>query len=176
MVTRAKLPELATVIRTKGDMQPHVQRLHDLVVEMGARNIVELGVRKGASSAAFLHAVHQTDGHLTSVELTEPQPFVDTRWSFIGGDDMSPGVIAQVPDDIDVLFIDTTHRWNHTAAELDVYGRMVRDGGVVACHDTDLPGVMEPLRAFWRERGVEWREWRESHGLAFVTVGPTDVE
>lgn len=154
------------------DMQPHLERIRAAVIAVDAQHVVELGVRYGYSSAAILHGVHETGGRLTSVELNTPQPYVDAAWDFIGGDDTAPGVLARIPESIDVLLIDTTHTLTHTAQELALYAPRVRPGGLIIAHDTCETGVWFPLRDLFTRRGVHWQEWPESYGLAILTLGP----
>lgn len=104
--------------------------------------VLELGVRSGESTAAFLAAVEHGGGHVWSVDVHMPGVpnvwFENPRWTFSIGDDLDPEVAALQPDELDLLFIDTNHRYQHTVDELDLYGVRVRSGGVILLHDTEL--------------------------------------
>ena len=125
--------------------------------------LVELGVRSGESTCAFLAALAASDtGFLYSVDIDNP------RWYFVQGDDM---ILAQadgvLPDEVDLLFIDSSHQYQHTYDELNLYGARVEDGGVILLHDTDLevaPGsVRDEDKDFPVRRAVQ--EWCREHGL-----------
>ena len=58
------------------------------------------------------------------------------QWSVLVGDDRE--LADDIPDDIDVLFIDTSHHYWHTFEELGLYVPKVKPGGVVLMHDTEL--------------------------------------
>jgi cephalosporin hydroxylase len=122
---------------TWSDVVEHMGRFHDTVVDTNAQVVVELGVRSGNSTAAFLAAVAETGGHLWSVDIHLPEVPIEFhecgRWTFVLGDDLA--VASQVPDAIDVLFIDSTHHYQHTLAELDLYGSRAT---TILLHDTEL--------------------------------------
>lgn len=123
------------------DIVDHLPRLHEEACRDNV-TVIELGVRGGNSTAAFMVAAEQHDGHVWSVDIDEcvgHTAWVDSgRWTFIRGDDMDPAVVAQLPEACDVLFIDTSHHYGHTLAELETYVPLVADGGVVLLHDSEL--------------------------------------
>jgi cephalosporin hydroxylase len=148
--------------------------------------LVELGVRSGESTCAFLAALEASDtGFLWSVDIDNPSvppewfdlPF----WSFVKGDDIV--VADELPRSIDLLFIDSSHQYQHTYDELNLYGDRVADGGVILLHDTDLevaPGstrdedkgypVRRAVQEWCKERGLT-PEFREGwHGLGVIEV------
>lgn len=118
------------------DIVQHLPRLYDEAAR-GDTVVVELGVRSGNSTAAFLAAVERHGGHVWSVDVDRPRvPWHGhPQWTFTLGDDIA--VADRLPD-CDVLFIDTSHHYGHTLAELDVYVPKVRAGGVVLLHDVEL--------------------------------------
>ncbi len=124
-----------TAVSKWSDIVDHLPRLRE---EACRENVVviELGVRGGNSTAAFLDAAELYEGHVWSVDI-DPCPGEHDRWTFLHGDDMNPDIIDQLPD-CDVLFIDTSHHYEHTLAELKAYVPKVRDGGVVLLHDSEL--------------------------------------
>jgi predicted O-methyltransferase YrrM len=148
------------------DIVDHLPALHD--VALGASVVLELGVRGGRSSAAFLAALEQGDGELWSVDVAG-QPFEHERWHFVQGDDRD--VADALPEAVDVLFIDTSHHYGHTLQELDLYGHRVRPGGVIVCHDTELErpdGAPADDPAF--PVSVALDEWCEANGLSWVNT------
>lgn len=73
-------------------------------------------------------------------------------WSFLPADDMSDEAAAWVPAELDILFIDTSHLYDHTLAELRRFVPRVRPGGMVLMHDTEL--VIQQMTAYG-EPGAE---------------------
>jgi predicted O-methyltransferase YrrM len=139
--------------------------------------IIELGVRAGNSTAAFLAAAEEQDGQLWSVDIAAPAvpawwlglPF----WHLTVADDTSETAIAACPDGADVLFIDTSHGYDHTLAELRAYAPKVAPGGVILAHDTDYaewPGVPLALNTWCRETGRSWTDLGGAHGLGVIEI------
>jgi predicted O-methyltransferase YrrM len=133
------------------DIVGHMPRLY-AEAAIGNAQIIELGVRTGNSTSAFLAAVEQHGGHVWSVDIVQPDvPWHDhPQWTLTIADDRD--VVDVLPDDVDVLFIDTSHFYGHTLSELRHYVPKVRTGGVVLMHDTELtrtrPGdPIYPVRA-----------------------------
>ena len=150
------------------DMVPHLGHLRALAAE--AHSIVELGVRAGVSTWALLDGL-PPDGTMTSVDvLRNPLPervTSDPRWTFVEGDDLT----VDLPP-ADLVFIDTTHGYRRTYAELD----LARDLGarVIALHDWATDGVrLAVLRWMTREwdLAIHESEW----GLAVLTRSETTM-
>jgi predicted O-methyltransferase YrrM len=124
---------------TWSDIYEHVPFLHVFVVERNAQTVVELGVRSGNSTAPFLAAMEKTGGHLYSVDINVPSWPIEFYGRDFGtlivGDDLDPKVAAQLPEQIDVLFIDTSHHYQHTLDELRLYGPR---STAILLHDTEL--------------------------------------
>jgi predicted O-methyltransferase YrrM len=121
----------------RSDIVDHLPRLHQEASVAGV-TVIELGVRSGNSTSAFLLAAEQQDGHVYSVDIDRPRlPWAGhPRWTFMMGDDLL--LADDLPNGVDVLFIDTSHHYSHTLAELDRYVPKVRFGGVVLLHDSEL--------------------------------------
>jgi predicted O-methyltransferase YrrM len=122
--------------------------------------VLELGVRTGRSTSAFLAAAARVGGHVWSVDAAPPTvPDQWTKcgyWTFKQADDLDvTPEIEGWPSSYHVLFIDTSHEYLHTLAELRRFVPYVLAGGVVLCHDTNLPGrqVARALDDFCAEYG-----------------------
>lgn len=125
------------------DIQGHVQRLYDLVIELGAKQVLELGVRDAVSTSAFLAALHETDGHLYSIDVNIPRhkinEFNDPRWSFFQGFSTGPLVSSpDLPEQFDLVFVDTDHTYELTRHEIDAWATRIHSGGLMVFHDTNL--------------------------------------
>ena len=158
---------------------------HDIKCQMPvlyahARNaaaIIELGVRGGNSTAAFLAGCEYGGGQLWSVHIEDtqvPDWFRETPgWHVLVADDLSPEAVAFCPNGADVLFIDTSHFYEHTLAELRLYVPKVRPGGLVLLHDTDpaeWPDVSKALNEYCPGAGLEWYDHPFWHGLGVIEV------
>ena len=144
------------------DMQHYMPILRETAARYPQVRVTELGVRQGASTVAFLAAAEQVDGHVYSVDLEQPKVpdyWASTgRWILQVGDDMAEDV---EPLACHVLFIDTSHEYDHTLAELRKFVPWVLPGGVVLCHDTlNWPGdtVAKALDTYCAETGLVWAE------------------
>jgi predicted O-methyltransferase YrrM len=161
------------------DIQGHLDYLAEAVIDVDARAVLELGVREGVSTIALLYGLLVTGGHLWSVDTDEHQ-LVGTypHWTFLVADDRSPTARAATPLALDLLFIDTSHEYDHTLTELRTYAPRVRPGGRVLLHDTDWDaregGLPEPypvrraLDAYCAETDQTWVNREGSYGLGVI--------
>lgn len=168
---------------TPSDIYEHLPTFVDLVRDLDAKEVIELGVRRGVSTIAWLYALEDTDGHLTSVDITPcAHEFPSDRWTFVLGDDTSIYVLKEMPDPpVDIVFIDTSHAYHHTCAELTLYSPYVRSGGRVVLHDTEVehPEGIEPdkpypvkraIELFCDARGFKWTNDERCNGLGIIEV------
>lgn len=168
--------------RTPSDVHEHLPVFADLVAQLNAQHVIELGTRSGVSTVAWLHALADTGGRLTSVDI-DVQPAIGDwpHWTFIQSDDTDPDLIGSL-EPAEIVFIDTTHRYQHTLDELRLYLPLVKPGGVMVCHDTELetptefPGdtnypVKRAVEAFTAETGLEWVNLPNCWGLAIIKTG-----
>jgi predicted O-methyltransferase YrrM len=174
-----------TELGRDSDIVEHLPTFVDVVHALKATTVIELGVRGGVSTTAWLYAVADTGGHVWSVDV-DPTPahgtFADTgRWTFILGDDCSPEVLAQLPRSADVVFIDTSHAYDHTYRELAAYVPRVRPGGLVLLHDTEVLApdnigpqvpfpVKEAVRDFCAVWQLPWSNDPRCNGLATIPI------
>ncbi len=167
--------------RTPSDIVNHLPRLVDLVEQLGARRVLELGTRTGISTIAWLYAL-EGRGHVVSVDL-DPQPPIGEHphWTFVQGDDTDPEIQKILPRGNDIVFIDTSHQYEHTLAELETYREFVKPGGRIVLHDTqlrravDLPArpmfpVKTAIREFVERHDLTWHEYPDCWGLGIIEV------
>jgi predicted O-methyltransferase YrrM len=124
------------------DIQEQAPILRDTARRYWKPTIIELGTRTGESTSAFLAGVSATGGHVYSMDIgpaTNEWLHTDL-WDFMSADDMSDAAAEWLPDECDILFIDTSHTYEHTLAELRRYVPRVRPGGTVLMHDPELRG------------------------------------
>lgn len=174
--------EYRRVLGEPSDIQGHLATFVDTVIEMNAKVVIELGTRTGVSTIAWLTGLAETGGHLWSVDIDEVPPIgAHDHWTFIQGDDLDPGVIAQLPRPADIVFIDTSHLYDQTVAEIEMYQHLVRPGGVMMFHDTELarpegapPRPMFPVRTAVEEyaasEGRSWHNAEHCNGLGTIQL------
>ena len=144
---------------TWSDIQEYMPFLHDTAKSYDKVRVLELGTRAGNSTMAFLAAAEAAGGHVWSGDVTDVRNYPEisplTRvpfWTFVHGSDLDPAVQAQFPAEVDVFFLDTSHEYEHTLAELRAYMPRVAPGGVALFHDTNLCGWADGLPAgLWVE-------------------------
>ena len=116
-----------------GDMKDFVRWMRD----HAKGNILEIGVRDGASTSAFLAGVQEHGGHVYSIDV-EPCGNLfagHPQWSFLQANSTDlQKVIQFIPYQLDVLLIDGDHSRAGVLNDFE-YARQVRAGGLVLFHD-----------------------------------------
>ena len=145
------------------DIQDHLPYFVHLCVTHNIQTVIELGVRGGVSTAAWLWGLEQTGGHLYSVDI-DPAPYEADNWTFIQGDDLL--IADQLPAEADIIFVDTSHTYEQTKAEIDLYLPRVKK--FMLFHDTEVAEF--GVRAALDEKVPGWQEHTGSNGLGIVTI------
>jgi cephalosporin hydroxylase len=166
---------------TPSDINEHLPVFFDLCVDLRASKVIELGTRGGVSTVAWLYAMELLDGHVWSVDVDPAPALSHARWTFVQGSDLNPEVFKALPDSADIVFIDTSHSYSQTSAELHLYATKVRSGGRIVLHDTELrrpfgvgvqPAypVKKAVTEYCAEEGVAVTFLPNNFGLAIVSV------
>lgn len=155
-----------------------------LFEEAKRKTVIELGVRSGNSTSAFLAAAKE----VWSVDINVPrvpEEWLDLRyWNFLQSDDLSDECAAWLPAETDVLFIDSDHTYEHALAELEKYGPRVRPGGVILLHDTQYEKqggldidtgrptgpVAKAATAYCKRKNLTWENRPGSYGLGVIRI------
>lgn len=139
------------------DISEHLPTFVQLVRDTDARVVIELGVRNAVSTLGWLTGLAETGGHLWSVDsIPHSAEFDDPGWTFLQGDDRWPDILNALPATADIVFVDTSHEYEHTCQEIKLYAPRVRPGGCMVFHDTEVA-------EFGVRRAVD--EWVESDGF-----------
>jgi predicted O-methyltransferase YrrM len=140
-------------------------------------DILEIGVRTGISTAAFLIGILEKGGHLYSVDNNSDcsKVFANYKeWTFIHGDSQKPEtIITQIPERLDILFIDGDHSYEGVKNDLNNYAPLVKSGGCIILHDVCSaydPGVRQALDEFLAKTGFESKIFSSWVGLGQVLV------
>ncbi len=133
------------------DISDHLVTIFAEIVAVEPRLIVELGTRGGESTKTILAAAKHSEANVLSIDVNDcsgvglPQEFRDA-WEFVQADDIEFEKMQfaswcekrRIDAIIDVLFIDTSHLYEHTLAEIKAWTPHVTVGGLIIFHDTNL--------------------------------------
>lgn len=178
------------VLKDDSDIVEHLPTLVEQVKELNAKKVIEVGVRYGVSTIAWLYALQPgigTDGFLWAIDVSLPVPvregepnLLDSQdgltvlphWMFIMGDGHGKPVLDALPKKVDIVFVDTNHVYEQTLLELDLYYPRVRKGGRIILHDSaiedtgnrgDLPKTPYPVL-------TAVKEFCEKNALEYTNV------
>jgi len=168
---------LETYMQRPSDIWEHLAMLYMLTIELNLKTILELGTAEGESTLALLSAADKIEGKVYSIDINPCQMAREVverfglldRWTFIQGDDLQ----VKWERRIDILFIDTSHEYEHTLKELEKYEPFVRNGGVIILHDiVSYPSVMKAVDKYLKNRD-DLRLYKQLHnnGLAVIFKG-----
>jgi len=179
------LMELKDLVALGADTSDCVQILYDHAVKTLNIRVLELGVRGGVSTLALLLAAKKVNGHLWSIDINPCVAAVKTVydnglsdfWTFMQGDDRK--LLRQTKfNPMDLIFIDTSHEFEHTLFELTICDNILSKNGVMLLHDTNVaiyPGVMQAVNLFLvlpecsRKKGYVFEELGTGCGLGKLT-------
>ena len=121
-----ELHEILSRSRIRTDISDHLPTLFSESLNTKPRLIVELGVRDGESTFVFERVAKLCDARIVSVDIeTTSRRRQDERWRFVHSDDIEfakrfPAWCREnkLPTEIDILFIDTSHFFEHTLQEI----------------------------------------------------------
>lgn len=182
------LPDLAGEYRSRcaawSDIREYLPLLHGYARMYSGARIIEAGVRDGNSTIALLHAAEITGGHLWSVDcdpvLERPGgmgPWAGhPAWTFTQGRAADPGTLEEQPAQADVFFLDASHRYDDTLAELRAYMPRLVPGGTALFHDTRYGHraasgtwpVTAALDVYCAEAGLSWTDLPGQYGMGVI--------
>jgi hypothetical protein len=129
--------------------------------------IVELGVGKGHSNFVLERVARLCNSHLVSVDIDDCSKVSSyEKWVFIQKDDIyfakefeSWCQERNITPKIDVLFIDTSHIYEHTLQEINSYFPLLSERSKVFFHDSNLSEL------FFRKDGSMEIGWNNDRGV-----------
>jgi len=151
----------------KTDISDHLPMLFTESLNIESKLIVELGVGDGESTFVLERVANLWGSKLVSVDIddrAEVSSFKDRI--FVQSDDIS--FAAEFPDwcrrrgfepVIDILFIDTSHLYDHTVAEIRAWFPYLASRCKVFFHDTNMSEV------FVRKDGSTGKGWDNQRGV-----------
>jgi predicted O-methyltransferase YrrM len=152
------------------DVHHHLPRFR----EAAHGNVMEIGVRFGASTAALLAGVEDHGGHLYSVDIEDCRIFLPhPQWTFYQMDSVKEfaQLLARVPTELDLLLVDGDHSYNGCVSDLMHFGPRAK---IIMVHDATVdenPDVCHAIdfyltRLDCRHRSASY--YKDSHGLAVI--------
>jgi predicted O-methyltransferase YrrM len=166
------LPELREIAERaaskRTDISDHLATIFSEALAINPRLIVELGVRGGESRFVFEKVAARCGAGLVSIDIDNCGEVCSPRegWHFVQADDVVfaadfPAWRQQhsLAPSIDVLFIDTTHLYEHTVRELRAWLPLLSQHCKIILHDTNLRTIMR------RADGTLWLAWANHRGV-----------
>lgn len=133
------------LIRT--NINDHLETLFLESTEVRPRLIVELGVGPGESTFVFERVAKICGAKFVSVDLRKEMEKASSwpDWIFVNENDVEfaqkfPSWTTErgMEPLIDVLFIDTSHKYDHTLREIELWFRYLSENAKVFFHDTNV--------------------------------------
>lgn len=122
-----------------GDSDRHLMTLFSIALASKAKNIIELGVRGGDTTLPLLLAAHLNEGTLHSVDIEKtsfiPDKILSKNWKFYQQDAINFLENWNISTNIDLVYIDDWHAYNHVKNELDILDILVSPSTVILIHD-----------------------------------------
>lgn len=122
--------------------------LGELVFRHRAQTVVEVGCFVGWSSAHIalglkaagvggrLWCVDYDRNILDAARKNLTKRYLDQSATFVCGLSVEESVLQALPEQIDVVFLDTAHEYEDTLREIEVYSRRLSPKGFLVLHDS----------------------------------------
>ena len=143
------------------DICDHLETIYTNTIKAKPRVIVELGVRGGISSRALGCAALVTGATLIGIDIDLCRYDFIPKSIFLQGDDveLAAKLHGILFGKVDVLFIDTSHLYEHTLAEIEAWFPMLSRKATVMLHDTNLNEIS------YKKDGTQGVGWDNSRGV-----------
>ncbi len=130
----------------RSDINEHLLTIYRESVETCPKLIVELGVRGGVSTFVFERVAKKCNSTLVSVDIEDCSDISDwENWHFVQKDDIEFAKEFKdwckernIAPEIDILFIDTSHLYQHTKDEIKHWFPYLSKNAKVIFHDTNM--------------------------------------
>ncbi|MEE9910728.1 MAG: class I SAM-dependent methyltransferase [Deltaproteobacteria bacterium] len=154
-------------LSVKTDISDHLETMFCEALGVCPELIVELGVREGESTFVFERVAKLCGSTLISVDIDDCRKvFSDRKSFFVKTDDIAFAKEFEtwckerhIRPQIDVLFIDTSHLYDHTCQEISCWFPFLSRGSKVIFHDTNITDV------YYRKDGSKCDGWDNERGV-----------
>lgn len=131
-----------------GDSDAHLMSIYGMALGSKGKTFIELGVRNGGTTLPLLMAANNNGGILYSVDIN-PTEFkapadLNANWVFTQKDAIQFLEGWDPARDIDLIYIDDWHSYEHVKKELELLDRIVSPSTVILIHDL-MYGGTEPF-------------------------------
>ncbi len=149
------------------DICDHLETLFIECLNLPAKMIVELGVEDGESTFVLENVARLWNARLISVDIADCKKVSSYRKRlFVQMDDIAFArefshfcEVHNIEPGIDILFIDTSHLYNHTVQEIQSWFPFLSAHSKVIFHDTNMKEI------FHRKDGSTGRGWNNERGV-----------
>ncbi len=151
------------------DISDHLNTIYAIAMAKKPNVILELGTRGGESTKVLTHVAEKFGSRGYSVDLSEAPGWLNSRsnWKHIVFDDtqFTATITTRWPDGtafegVDLLFLDTSHFYEHTLQELELYWDLINPNGILILHDTNCTEKITR-----RLSGGSNQGWNNSRGV-----------
>jgi cephalosporin hydroxylase len=140
-----ELQEIRLLACQSNDINEHLETMFVECLLLQPRLIVELGVRDGVSTFVFERAAKLCDASVISADVEDCSSISRyERWHFYHGDDVQFAsefnefcTGRNIVPSIDLLFVDTSHFYEHTVQEIHAWFPLLAPRAKVLFHDTN---------------------------------------
>jgi len=141
-----ELGEIRELARLPNDINEHLELIFAESLMIWPKLIVELGVRRGTSTYVFERVASVCGASILSADIDDcSSTSSHRRRYFFQGDDVRFAACfhdfcreRDIVPSVDLLFIDTSHYYDHTVQEIQVWFPLLSRRAKVLFHDTNL--------------------------------------
>lgn len=155
------------------DIASHLPIIYAYTILQNPDMIVEAGVRGGDSTQAFAQAMNFSDAMMIGLDIAHCP---GTAYS-----NMKNGLLLQMNDlhfpayyqsngllnghNIDIIFIDTSHYYDHTLAEISQFAPLLAKNGFLLFHDSHMSPLNNPTSWYCIEGTIFVGGWDNQKGV-----------
>lgn len=151
-----------------GDSDQHLMTLFSLVLQLRAKNILELGVRHGDTSLPLAMGCYLTGGTVDAIDLFQTEftcpEILKPHYNFIQSDAIK--FLEENTKTYDVIYIDDWHSYKHVKRELELIDKCITQSTIILLHD--LMGNSQAPRYYHPTNQQEDDEWGQGGPYAAV--------
>ena len=132
----------------KGLPSNHYEFLYLLLQTVKPKLVVELGTSTGLSMLYMIEGSPNSDFYTIDIDVNSGLYLKDVPATYIIGDSIE--CVSQIPNDIDILFEDTSHEYDTIERDFQTYFPKIKKGGIMLFDDINsnaYPGA----KKWWKE-------------------------
>lgn len=160
--------------------EPSVSRfLYQLAHALKARTVIELGCFTGWSTAHLalaagphagrIWAVDPSSAYLGAARANLHRLGLDGRVEWVEAFSTDPSLLARLPRNADIIFLDTSHAYPETRDEVRTFAPLLAPRGCFVLHDAiSAPGVRRSLDELAGEFDCHRFATENGHGVAVL--------